>query len=243
MGCNVPAVLGTRTLNTRRERAIAGFLVVLVPCSAQLAVILGTVALYGSILFAFIIYGIVIGIIFVLGALLQHTLPGKSYGLVMEVPPLRLPRPKPLLKKTWMRFKEFLYIALPLIIVGSAIIGVALESGLLYLAIAPMSPLVVGWLGLPAVTAAALLYGILRKELTVELLLVLGGGSMTFMTIRQMFVFALVTTIYVPCIATVAVLAREQGWKYTIALVITTLSIAIFLGGLVNILLIFLGIP
>ncbi|MFX1561835.1 MAG: ferrous iron transport protein B [Promethearchaeota archaeon] len=243
MGCNVPAVLGTRTLNTRRERAIAGFLVVLVPCSAQLAVILGTVALYGSILFAFIIYGIVVGIIFGLGALLQHTLPGKSYGLVMEVPPLRLPRPKAILKKTWMRFKEFLYIALPLIIVGSAIIGVALDSGLLYLAIAPMSPLVVGWLGLPAITAAALLYGILRKELTVELLLVLGGGSMVFMTIRQMFVFALVTTIYVPCIATVAVLAREHGWKYTITLVLTTLTIALFLGGLVNILLIILGIP
>jgi ferrous iron transport protein B len=243
MGCNVPAVLGTRTLTTRRERLIAGFLVVLVPCSAQLAVILGTVAIYGSIIFAFIIFGIVIGIILGLGALLQHTLPGKSYGLVMEVPPLRLPQPKAILKKTWMRFKEFLYIALPLIIVGSAIIGVALESGLLYLVIDPMSPLVVGWLGLPAITAAALLYGILRKELTVELLIVLGGGSIGFMTIRQMFVFALVTTIYVPCIATVVVLAREYGWKYTIALVLATVGIALLLGGLSNILLIALGIP
>ncbi len=244
MGCNVPAVLGTRILNTKRERLIAGFLVVLVPCSAQLAVILGTVALYGSIIFAFIIYGMILTIIIGLGALLQHTLPGASHGLVMEIPPLRIPRPKPIIKKTWIRFKEFVYIALPMIIVGSAILGVLLEFGYLELIVAPLSPLVVGWLGLPPETAAAFIYGILRKELTVELLIILAGGSIaTFMTIRQMFVFALVTTIYIPCIATIAVLAREYGWKFTLILAIVTLSIAFFLGGLVNWFLIGLGIP
>lgn len=244
MGCNVPAVLGSRILNTKRERLIAGFLIVLVPCSAQLAVILGTVALYGSIIFAFIIYAIILGIIIGLGALLQHTLPGASHGLVMEIPPLRLPQPKPILKKTWLRFKEFVYIALPMIIIGSAILGVLLEFGYLNLIIVPMAPLVVGWLGLPPETAAALVYGILRKELTIELLIVLAGGSIaSFMTIRQMFVFALITTIYVPCIATIAVLYREYGWKYTLMLAVTTVAIAFTLGGFVNLLLINLGLP
>jgi ferrous iron transport protein B len=243
MGCNVPAVLGTRVLNTRKERLIAGFLVVLVPCSAQLAVILGTVAVYGSILFAFVIYGIVLGLIFVLGVLLQHTLPGKSYGLVLEVPPLRVPKLGLILKKTWLRFKEFVVIALPMIIIGSAILGVLLELGYLAIVIAPLSPLVAGWLGLPPETAAALIYGILRKELTVELLIVLGGGSLAFMSIRQMFVFALVTTLYIPCIATVAVLVNEYGWKYTIGLIVTTISLAILFGGLFNALLVSLGIP
>lgn len=244
MGCNVPGVLGNRVLSTRRERLIAGFLVVLVPCSAQLAVILGTVALYGHILFAFIIYGIVLTIIVSLGAFLQHTLPGTSHGLVMEIPPLRTPRLKPIAQKTWIRFKEFVYIALPMIIIGSAILGVLLEYGYLQYIIIPAAPLVVGWLGLPPETAAALIYGVLRKELTVELLIILANGPInTFMTIRQMFVFALVTTIYIPCIATIAVLGREYGWKYTLVLAVTTVGLAFLLGGVVNWMLLGLGLP
>jgi ferrous iron transport protein B len=243
-GCNVPAVMGNRILNTKRERYIAGFLVVLVPCSAQLAVILGTVAFYGSIIFAFIIYGIILAIIIGLGTLLQHTLPGASHGLVMEIPPLRAPSAKPILKKTWIRFREFVYIALPMIVIGSAILGVLLEYGYLHLIIAPAAPLVTGWLGLPPETAAALIYGVLRKELTVELLFVLANGPLnTFMTMRQMFVFALVTTIYIPCIATLAVLGREYSWKYTAVLATTTITLAFLLGGVANWLLIGLGFP
>ncbi len=244
MGCNVPAVLGNRILTTKKERVIAAFLVVLVPCSAQLSVIMGTVARYGSIFLAFIIYGIIIAIILILGALLQHTVPGESFGLVMEMPPLRTPRIKPTFKKTWIRFKEFIYIALPFIIVGSAVLGVLLETGLLNLIVAPMSPLIAGWLGLPTITAVALVYGILRKELTVELLLILASplSIAAFMTIRQMFVFALVTTIYVPCIATIGVLAREYGWKYTITIIVTTVGLALFVGGLANNLFLILGI-
>ena len=249
MGCNVPAVLGTRILNTRRERIIAGFLVVLVPCSAQLAVILGTVGLYASLIFAFIILGIVLTIIIGFGALLQHTLPGASHGLVMEIPPLRAPRFKPTIKKTWLRFREFVYIALPLIIIGGAILGLLLyfptpEFSYLHMVSIWAAPLVVGWLGLPPETAAAFVYGILRKELTVELLVILANGPInTFMTARQMFVFALVTTIYIPCIATIAVLIREYQWKYTLILAFATITLAFFLGGIANWMLIGLGFP
>jgi ferrous iron transport protein B len=249
MGCNVPAVLGTRILSTRRERLIAGFLVVLVPCSAQLAVILGTVGLYASIFFAFFILAIVFGIIIVLGALLQHTLPGASHGLVMEIPPLRAPRIKPTLKKTWLRFREFVYIALPLIIIGGAVLGLLLQFptpdfSYLHMVSLWAAPLVVGWLGLPPETAAAFVYGILRKELTVELLVILANGPInTFMTPRQMFVFALVTTIYIPCIATIAVLVREYRWKYTLILAASTIFLAFFLGGIANYIMLGLGFP
>ncbi len=249
MGCNVPAVLSTRILNTRRERIIAGFLVVLVPCSAQLAVILGTVGLYGSIFFAFIILGIVLAIIIGIGALLQHTLPGASHGLVMEIPPLRAPRLKPTMKKTWLRFREFVYIALPMIIIGGAILGLLLnfptpEFSYLHLVSIWAAPLVVGWLGLPPETAAAFVYGILRKELTVELLVILANGPLnTFMTTRQLFVFALVTTLYIPCIATIAVLAREYRWRYTLILAFTTIALAFLIGGIANWMLIGLGFP
>ncbi len=249
MGCNVPAVLGTRILNTRRERLIAGFLVVLVPCSAQLAVVLGTVGVYASVWLAFLILGIVFAIIIGLGALLQHTLPGTSHGLVMEIPPLRAPRITPTLKKTWLRFREFVYIALPLIIIGGAILGLLLyfptpDFSYLHMVSIWTAPLVVGWLGLPPETAAALVYGILRKELTVELLIILANGPLnTFMTTRQLFVFALITTLYIPCIATVAVLVREYRWKYTLILATTTIFLAFFVGGIANWTLIGLGFP
>lgn len=249
MGCNVPAVLATRVLSTRRERLIAGFLVVLVPCSAQLAVILGTVGLYASIFLAFIILAIVFGIIIGLGALLQNTLPGVSHGLVMEIPPLRAPRLKPTIKKTWLRFREFIYIALPLIIIGGAVLGLLLyfptpEFSYLHVVSLWTAPLVVGWLGLPPEVAAALVYGVLRKELTVELLVILANGPInTFMTTRQMFVFALVTTIYIPCIATIAVLFREYRWKYTLILATSTIILAFFLGGVANYIMLGLGFP
>jgi ferrous iron transport protein B len=249
MGCNVPAILGTRILTTRRERLIAGFLVVLVPCSAQLAVILGTVGLYSSIFLAFIILALIFAIIIGFGALLQHTLPGASHGLVMEIPPLRAPRLRPTIKKVWIRFREFVYIALPLIIIGGAILGLLLyfptpDFSYLHMVSIWAAPLVVGWLGLPPETAAAFVYGILRKELTVELLVILANGPIdTFMTVRQMFVFALVTTIYIPCIATIAVLVREYRWKYTLMLAFSTIALAFFIGGIANWILLGIGFP
>ncbi|MFW9935365.1 MAG: ferrous iron transport protein B [Candidatus Thorarchaeota archaeon] len=249
MGCNVPAILGTRILTTRRERLIAGFLVVLVPCSAQLAVILGTVGLYSSIFLAFIILALIFAIIIGFGALLQHTLPGASHGLVMEIPPLRAPRLRPTIKKVWIRFREFVYIALPLIIIGGAILGLLLyyptpDFSYLHMVSIWAAPLVVGWLGLPPETAAAFVYGILRKELTVELLVILANGPIdTFMSVRQMFVFALVTTIYIPCIATIAVLVREYRWKYTLMLAFSTIALAFFIGGIANWILLGIGFP
>ena len=81
--------------------------------------------------------------------------------------------------------------------------------------------MVEGWLGLPAVAGLALVFGILRKELALQFLVALAlmkyGGDVDnlrlFMDPRQIFVFALVTTIYFPCIATAAVLGRELGWR------------------------------
>ena len=89
-----------------------------------------------------------------------------------------------------------------------------------------------------------IIYGVLRKELTVELLFVLANGPLdAFMTMRQMVVFALVTTIYIPCIATLAVLGREYSWKYTAVLATTTITLAFLLGGVANWLLLGLGFP
>ncbi|MGC8816245.1 MAG: ferrous iron transport protein B [Candidatus Hadarchaeum sp.] len=235
-GCNVPAIMSTRVLTTRRERLIANFLITMVPCSARTAVILGTVGYFLGVQYALLIYGIILVLIFIVGLLLNRFLRGKVSGMIMEVPPLRVPMLRPLLSKTWMRMKHFVYFATPILILGSLAIGALDVSGLLSVIVSPLSPLTSGWLGLPAVTIISLLYGFIRKEGALVLLVALAGTSnlLEFMTPLQLFVFALVVSIYVPCAATVAALKQELGWKDAILITIGTFVLALLVGGIFN---------
>ncbi|MCW1296935.1 MAG: ferrous iron transport protein B [Candidatus Parvarchaeota archaeon] len=235
-GCNVPAILATRILPSKRERFLTSILVLLIPCSARTAIILGAVGKYLGVLYALSIYALVLILIFIVGKILAKKLPGESTGLIMEMPPYRIPLISAILKKTWIRIKDFIYIAFPLIVIGSGVLGLLKESGLIYAIIVPMRPIVSGWLMLPDVAGLGLIYGVLRKEMALEMLVVLAGGNknlLTFMTSAQMFVFSLVSAIYVPCIATIAVLAHEFGWKKAILTSLLTIFIALIFGGIV----------
>jgi ferrous iron transport protein B len=103
----------------------------------------------------------------------------------------------------------------------------------------PLQPIVYGLLGLPAIVGVTLILGILRKELTLELLVALAivqyGASarnlLVFMTPLQILIFALVVTIYIPCIATVSVLGRELGWRNALFIMIFTIALALVVGG------------
>jgi ferrous iron transport protein B len=232
-GCNVPAIMATRTLTTRRERVISSFLITMTPCSARTAVILGTVGFFIGIPHALVIYGIVLALIFTVGWLLNRWLRGRVSGMIMEMPPLRRPMLKPMLRKTWMRMKHFVYVAIPLLLAGSLLIGILHVSGALNVVSESLSPLTVGWLGLPALAIIPLIYGFIRKEGALVLLAAVAGTAnfLGFMSPLQLFVFALVVTIYVPCIATVAVLGRELGWRTATLISIGTFLIALLVGG------------
>jgi ferrous iron transport protein B len=233
-GCNVPAIMATRVLATKRERRIASFLITMIPCSARTAVILGTVGFFLGVKYALVIYGIILAMIFIVGWLLNRWLPGQVSGMIMEMPPLRRPMLKPVLYKTWLRMKHFVYIAVPLLLVGSFVIGILHVSGVLNSITGPLAPFTTGLLGLPAVTIIPLIYGFIRKEGALVLLVSIAGTSnlLAFMSPLQIFVFALVVAIYVPCIATVAVLAKELGWKDAIAISAGTFLLAVLVGGL-----------
>ncbi|HZX45232.1 MAG TPA: ferrous iron transport protein B, partial [Candidatus Nanoarchaeia archaeon] len=101
-----------------------------------------------------------------------------------------------------------------------------------------------GWLMLPAVAGITLIYGVLRKELALELLFILGGSRMLldFMSPLQIFIFALVVSIYIPCIGTFAVLKHEFGLKNSLLIAFFTIGLAVVIGGLVGRLFIFLNI-
>jgi len=136
-------------------------------------------------------------------------------------------------KKTWARTKDFAYIAFPLIIAGSVILQFLMTSGMIWPIADSMSPLINGWLGLPSLCGIPLIFGILRKELALILLAELAGTTNFghVLTPTQMIVFALVTMIYIPCIATIAALAREFGWKRAVGITLVDISLALFVGG------------
>jgi ferrous iron transport protein B len=241
-GCNVPAIMGTRVLSTRRERFIASTLIVMVPCSARLAVIVGAVANTIGWAYGFFILGFEALLVGVVGVGLNRILPGKPYPLVMEMFPFRIPSLWSLSKKTWYRFKDFVFIALPLITIGSFAVGALYETGFLWSFNSVLAPLVTGLLGLPSVVGLVLVLGILRKELTLELLLALavvqygatGASLQAFMSPVQLLVFAVVVTIYVPCVATVSVLAKELGWKDALKISAFTIGLAVLVGAIMN---------
>ena len=242
-GCNVPAIIGTRVLTTQRERLLAGILIVLVPCSARTAVIFGAVAFYAGWQYALLLYGILLVLWVLVGLSLNKIMPGKSTGLVMEMFPFRRPHLKTILRKTWFRFKAFLYLAVPILIVGSVILGALYNTGWLWELTKPMAPIVEGWMGLPAVAGLTLIMGILRKELALQLLVTLAiveygsqaqDNLLLLMTKEQLFVFALVTAIYIPCAATIAALGRELGWIRSLSIMTFTIILAVLVGGLVN---------
>jgi ferrous iron transport protein B len=241
-GCNVPAILGLRVLGTMRERIVASTLICLTPCSARTAVIAGAVSKYVGWGPAALVYLITAGVGFSAGWALNRTLSGRCPGLVMEMFPFRWPSPRTLVTCTWYRFRDFLFVAAPVVLAGSLLLGAIYESGLLWVFTAPLAPVVEGWLGLPAIAGLTLVFAVLRKELALQLLVALavaryGSGAtdlLHFMDRGQIFTYALVNTLYVPCVATIAVLAREVGGRRALAISAFTVILALLTGGVVR---------
>lgn len=244
-GCNVPAIMGTRVLTTWRERVIAATLVVLTPCSARTAVIAGGVAALAGWQYGAAILLITLAVILVVGVGLARVMPGRSDDLVMEMFPFRVPAPNVIAHKTWFRFREFIFTALPIVVVGSLVMGALYETGAVWIFNAPLAPIVEGWLGLPPIAGLTLIFATLRKELALQFLLTLalvqyGAGAdnlLAFMTPHQLFVYALVNTLYIPCLATFAVLQKELGTRAAVGISAFTILLAVVIGGIARILL------
>jgi ferrous iron transport protein B len=233
-GCNVPACVGCRIMETKRDRFIAIFLSTLVPCSARTAVILGLVGAFVGVQWALGLYIFDFLLIFLIGKILNRVLPGMSVGIIMEMPPYRIPSGKVIMKQAWNRFKPFLSTAFPLIVGGSIVIeALRITHGLDVISNA-LSPVTVTWLGLPVFTGFLFIFGVLRKEAAL-VLLATAAGTLDYRAIMspvQMIVFALVIMIYIPCTATIAALVRETGWRNTALITFTEIGLAVFLGGI-----------
>jgi len=232
-GCNVPAIYSCRIMESQKQKFLAAFLVTLVPCTARTVVILGLVAAFVNIWWALALYAFDILLIIVLGRIAFKAVPGESTGLIMEMPEYHIPSATVVLKQTWTRTKSLLWIVLPAYIIGSAAIQALYAAGILDPVNELLTPVTVLWLGLPAVTGILLIFGIVRKELTILTLAVIFGTTdfAAILTPVQLIVLALVSMLYVPCLAAILVLASEFGWKRALAISAAEIIVAIGLGG------------
>jgi len=223
-------------METERERFLATFVVTLVPCAATSVIILGLVGAYVGFQWALLLYVVDLLVIFVLGRIAFKVLRGEPTGLIMEMHDYRMPHLKTVVKQAWFRLKEFVIMAFPLIIAGSFIIKLVDVLGLLEPIADVLSPVTVVWLGLPTITGITLIFGVIRKELTLLMLSTLFGTT-NFASVAgfgpvQMIVFTLVAMLYIPCISTIAALVKEQGWKRAFFVTFFEIAFAIFLGGI-----------
>ena len=228
-GCNVPAVMSTRTLEEPRDRYLASALATLVPCAARLAVVFGLVAFYLGPLMAFSLYLFNLLIIAVTGRILTRMMPEDTPGLILEMPPYRVPTIKNVLNKSWFRMREFVVEAWPLLIAGSAVLAVLNHLDLSFFINGLVRPFT--WaMGLPHEVGLPLIFGILRKELSL-VMLSQALGTVDFesaLTSTQMLVYATFVMFYLPCLATLAVLKRELGLRAMLVISALTVVVALF---------------
>ncbi len=227
-GCNVPAVMSTRTLEEPRDRFMAAALATLVPCAARLAVVFGLVAFYLGPLAALGLYVFNLFVIAITGRILTQLMPEDTPGLIFEMPPYRTPTLKAVVNKAWFRIREFVVEAWPTLIAGSGVLAVLSYYNLAIYFNLLTRPLT--WiLGLPSAVGVPLIFGILRKELS---LVMLGQalGTMNFASVMsptQLFVFTVFVMFYVPCVATLIMLRRELGTKGMLWITALTVIVAL----------------
>ncbi len=231
MGCSVPAVLSVRILESPKQRYLAVTLLTMaIPCAAQSAMIFGMLAPYG-LKYILIVYLTLFFTFVITGFILHRFIGGESPEIFMEIPPYRLPNPGSLLKKTFIRIREFLKEAVPYIALGMLVMNFFYLSGLMHLIGEVLRPIVSGMLGLPSDAATSLIIGFLRKDVGI------GMFAPLDMSPEQLVIASVVLVMYFPCVATFMVMLKELGVPGTLKSVALRLVAALVVGTTLHFLL------
>jgi ferrous iron transport protein B len=227
-GCVTSATITTRLLGSEREKTIVTtILQFAIPCSAQLAVIAALLA--GAGVKAMIIYIVVIFAVFIsIGTMLNRVLDGESGSLLLDLPPMRLPRIRQVVRKTAVKTFYFMKEAGGWFFVGALAVGIAQATGVLQVLENLLIPITTHWLQLPPEAATAFIMGVVRRDF--------GAAGLYKMALTPMQItVALITiTLFVPCIASVIVMIKERGVKEGFAIWIGTWIAGFAIGGLVS---------
>jgi ferrous iron transport protein B len=231
MGCSVPAVLSVRILESSKQRYLAATLMTMaIPCASQSAMIFGMLAPYG-LRYILAVYLSLFTTFALTGYLLHRLIGGESPEIFLEIPPYRMPNLVSLLKKTFIRIREFLKEAVPYIALGMMAMNFFFLSGLMHLIGETMRPIVSGLLGLPSDAATALIIGFLRKDVGIGMFAPLDMNAV------QLVIASVVLAMYLPCVATFMVMLRELGVSGTIKSIALRLVAALLVGTSLHLLL------
>ncbi len=239
LGCVTMATLTTRVLETKRERLLVILLLALaIPCSAQLGVVMGILA--GVSFTAMMIWsGVVALVLLTIGWLAARLIPGERTQLLVELPPMRWPVLSNVVIKTVARIEWYLKEVVPLFLLGTALLFLLDRTGILNQLIELGEPLVAGWLGLPPEASAAFLVGFLRRDFGATGLFIMESQGM--LSPLQVVVAMVTITLFIPCIASVLMIAKERSWKTALSIVVLIIPLAFFIGGLLYRLLALVG--
>ncbi len=231
LGCNVPGVLATRILETRRQRFRAAILMsICVPCMAQLAVIMALLGPYGVRGLAPLF--IMLAVLWVALSLgFKYLLPGETPEMFTEIPPYRTPYLPAVGQKLWMRVCQFIREAVPFVLLGVGLVNILYVLNIIQVLGRWLEPVLTSVLGLPPEAVGALLIGFLRKDVAVGMLAPLG------LSVKQLIIACVILTIYFPCVATFAVLLREFGLRRMAKAAVLMTVVALGVGGVLNLIL------
>jgi ferrous iron transport protein B len=228
LGCKVPAILATRVLETPRERVIAAALTLaLAPCMPQTAMILSLLAPFG-LKYTLAVFGTLLLAGVAASALLSRLLKGETPELFLEIPPYQLPSPRMLGRKLYLRLRDFLAEAVPMIISGVLLVAVLDATGLMSALTALFRPVVTGFMGLPAETVAVMTLGFLRKDVSIAML------APFDMSPGELVAACVFMSLYLPCMGSFMVTVRELGLRDAAKVFAVNLTLAVLAAALLN---------
>lgn len=173
-----------------------------------------------------------LAVLVVVGGLAARLVPGERSTLLLEMPPLRVPSASNVAVKTLARLEWYLKEVVPLFLIGTALLFVLAKTGALPLLIRTAEPLVSGWLGLPRAASAAFLLGFLRRDFGATGLFVMQQQHQ--LTPEQVVVAMVTITLFIPCLASVLVIARERGVRTAAAMTAMVFPLAFLIGGILH---------
>ncbi|MBL0282443.1 MAG: ferrous iron transporter B [Zoogloea sp.] len=230
LGCNVPALSAVAGSSSGRERIVASLLITFVPCSARSAIVLAIGGKYLGWAGVLGIFLLTMLIIAVAGKLLTRRYVQASPGMIQAIPPYAMPQWRRLLTITWERTSDILTIVTPLLVLGSVVLALLTHFGADDIINTLLLPVTHWWLGLPVVLGVPILFGVLRKELSL-LMVYQALGTQDIAPLLdwvQIATFLVFLTFYVPCVSTFAVMLKTIGRRD--ALFSLGLSVAVALG-------------
>jgi ferrous iron transport protein B len=237
LGCNVPAISGAARLTSGRERVIAAVLITFVPCSARSAIILAIAGKYFGVAGVVGMFALSLVVIGVAGHFLSHRNQELGPGRVQEIPAYALPNWRVLLSETWNRTSDIITIVTPLLVGGSVLLALLGHFGADAVVNTALTPITVWWLGLPLALGVPILFGVLRKELSLLMIYqALGTQDLgTALAPLQMFVLLAFISFYVPCVSTFAVMLKTIGRRAALFSVALSVGIALLVAGVLRV--------